>query len=117
MDSHIKAVGIIQILYGALLLVVGLFLFGIIAGSGAASGEREAMFVTGIVGTVLGGFMACLSLPHILAGIGVLKQRNWARILTIILACLSLLQVPFGTAVGAYSLWVLLNDQARPAFA
>jgi hypothetical protein len=117
MDSHIKAVGIIQILYGALLLVVGLFLFGIIAGAGAASGEREAMFVTGIVGTAIGGLMACLSLPHVIAGIGVLKHRNWARVLTIILACLSLLNFPFGTAVGAYSLYVLLNDQARPAFA
>jgi ABC-type spermidine/putrescine transport system permease subunit II len=44
----------------------------------------------------------------IFAGWGLYERRSWARILAIVLAFLSLLHPPFGTAIGAYTLWVLL---------
>ena len=43
-----------------------------------------------------------------LVGWGLLHREPWARICTIILAFLALFNVPFGTALGIYSLWVLL---------
>lgn len=48
----------------------------------------------------------------VLAGWGLLERRPWARMLTIVLGCLSLFDVPFGTALGAYTLWVLLPAQS-----
>jgi hypothetical protein len=43
-----------------------------------------------------------------LAGWGMLQREPWARMLTIVLAFLALFNIPFGTAVGIYTLWVLL---------
>lgn len=117
MDQHVKIVAILSIVFGVLMALLGLLLFGIIAGSGAASGERDAMLVTGIVGTVLGGFLIILSLPAIIGGIGLLKHRQWGRVVIMIVAALSLLNFPFGTAYGAYAIYVLMHDQTKPLFA
>jgi hypothetical protein len=48
--------------------------------------------------------MAALAL---FAGFSLLNRKPWARILTIVLAILSLVKFPVGTALGIYTLWVL----------
>ena len=57
------------------------------------------------------------SVPEVIAGIGLLKRRSWARILAIILAIPDLIQIPIGTAIGIYALWVLLNSETAQLFA
>ena len=42
-----------------------------------------------------------------LVGFGLLRRRPWARPLAIIIGILVLLKFPLGTALGAYTLWVL----------
>ena len=116
MDQHVKTVAILSIIFGALLAFLGLALFGLIAGAGVVSGEQEALIVTGSVGMLVGGLFVTLALPAILGGVGLLKRRNWGRILILIVAALSLLNFPLGTAYGIYAFWVLLNDQTRPLF-
>lgn len=116
MDQHVKIVAILSIVFGALMAFLGLVVFGIIFGAGAASGEKDALLVTGTVGTAVGGLFVLLSLPAIIGGVGLLKRRDWGRILILIVAALSLLNVPFGTAYGIYAFWVLLNDQTRMLF-
>jgi hypothetical protein len=39
---------------------------------------------------------------------GLLQREPWACLLTIVLAFLALFNIPFGTALGVYTLWVLL---------
>jgi hypothetical protein len=51
------------------------------------------------------------------AGWGLLNRRPWARMLTVVLGCFSLFDVPFGTALGIYTLWVLLPAQSEVEFA
>jgi hypothetical protein len=62
------------------------------------------------------GFIAILILAKAAAGFvigwGLLQREPWARILTIILAFLALFNVPFGTALGIYTLWVLLPAES-----
>ena len=43
----------------------------------------------------------------LLVGYSLLTRRPWGRTLAIIVAVLSLLKIPFGTALGIYTLWVL----------
>ena len=74
------------------------------------------MFVTGAVGVAIAGFLIVLSLPGIIAGLGLLKFRPWARILAIIVGALHLLSFPLGTALGVYTLVVLLNNEAPAVF-
>lgn len=117
MLQHVKIVAILSLILGVGMALIGLLLFAIIAGAGAASGEEEAILVTGIVGTAIGGVFVILSLPSTIGGIGLLKRKGWARIVIIIVAALSLLNFPFGTAYGVYSIYVLTHDQTRPLFA
>jgi hypothetical protein len=39
-------------------------------------------------------------------------RASWARTAAIILGILALFHPPFGTALGVYSLWVLLADES-----
>ncbi len=61
--------------------------------------------------------MLLLSIPEIIAGIGLFKLRPWARLLGIILCILNLMNLPFGTAVSIYGLWVLLSGRTDELFA
>ena len=60
--------------------------------------------------------LVVISLPGLIAGIGLLKFRPWARILAIIIGALHLLSFPFGTALGVYTLVVLLNAETPALF-
>ena len=51
-----------------------------------------------------------------MAGWGLLNDKPWARILTIVLSALSLLSVPIGTALGIYGLWVLTHPEVEAQF-
>jgi hypothetical protein len=116
MEQHIKIVAILHIILGILGAVAGVIFLLMMAGAGFASGDRDAALASGTCGLLLGGFLILISIPSILAGVGLQKRKQWARILTIILAILNILNFPIGTAIGAYSLWVLLNDQTKGYF-
>ena len=57
-------------------------------------------------------FVLCKAAGSIISGIGLLQRASWARILTIVVALFSLLNMPLGTALGIYSLWVLLSPNS-----
>jgi hypothetical protein len=51
-----------------------------------------------------------------IAGWGLLHREPWARILSLVLGFISLFHIPFGTAVGVYTLWVLLPAQSEQEY-
>ncbi len=55
-------------------------------------------------------FFSALAL---LAGMGLLTRKSWARKLAIFLGVLCLLKFPVGTALGVYTLWVMASSRAR----
>jgi hypothetical protein len=75
-----------------------------------------AMRITAIVGHSIFTLIAVTSIPGIVAGIGLLKRRPWARIIMIILGILDLPCIPFGTILGIYILWALLKEQTSQLF-
>jgi hypothetical protein len=48
----------------------------------------------------------------LLVGIGLLRRDRWARPLALVVGVLMLLKIPFGTALGIYTLWVLAPMQS-----
>ena len=116
MRQHVPILGWCFIVYHAIVAVIGIVIGAIVSGAGAISGEREAVFITGAVGFGIACLLLVLSLPGIVAGIGLLKFRPWARILAIILGALHLLSFPFGTALGVYALVVLLHNEMATVF-
>jgi hypothetical protein len=122
MDTHVRVLGVLNIVLGALGLLAALIIlaiFGGIAGVVNATGDSDAATAVPIL-AVIGGALSILlllvSAPGIIAGFGLLQHREWARILTIVLSTLNLLNIPFGTALGVYGLWVLLQPQTAALF-
>lgn len=116
MEQHIKIVSIIYIVFGVLGMLAALVIFVLGAGAGLMSGQAEEAVAGGTCGLVIAVIVAVLSLPSLIAGIGLKNRKEWARILTIVLSAINLLNFPLGTAIGGYALWVLLNEQSKPYF-
>lgn len=116
MDKHVSAVAFIHIGFGALGMLVAVFVFLAVAGGGLLSGDLQAIFITSGVATVVAGFLAVTSLPSIIGGVGLLQRKNWARVLILVVAVFDLVNVPIGTAVAVYTFWALLQDETRRMF-
>ena len=124
MDTHVKVLGVLYLVVSGLTLLTALFLVLAIGGVAGivgmtAAGSEEAAVsipILGIAGTALGALLLLLALPGLLAGWGLLSYRPWARILALVLSLLNLLNIPFGTALGIYGLWVLLNKDTERLF-
>ena len=116
MEKHVTILGIIYVAFGVLFLLAAAIVFVAVAGGGLLSGDREAIAITSAVATVVSAFLVLFSLPTLAAGIGVMRHRPWARVLALILGVLNLLNVPFGTILGIYTIWVLMNDDSARIF-
>jgi hypothetical protein len=119
MHQHVTIVGWLHIVANALFLLLGLcgflFFFGI-GFAVAVDGDAVAFPILGTIGLVAALFFAALSLPGILAGYGLLKRQRWGQVLAIVVGFLSLFNFPLGTALGVYTLFVLLQNAADPYF-
>ncbi len=116
MKDHIKIIAWLYIVMGVLGILAALVAFAVIVGGGLISGDQTAIRITTIVALVISGFVVLISIPGILAGIGLLSFKPWARILAIVLALLDLPGFPVGTVLGIYSLWVLLDSESSQLF-
>ena len=113
MEHHIKTLGILFVIWGILSILFGLFIIMLFAMGGIISGEREAMLVLTIIGSIIGGFALITGIPEIMSGVGLLKFKRWSRILAIIMAAINIIDLPFGTALGIYALWVLVKPESE----
>jgi hypothetical protein len=111
-EGQLKAIGIVAIVWGSLLAFIFFILFIFIIGmigidmEGASTGE-------GIFWTLILISAAAYIILHIIAGIGILKHKNWARIILIILAILNIPNVPIGTGLGTWFLIVLFDKKTK----
>lgn len=114
MNTHVKIVGILHLIYGLLLLGLCLALF---LGLGFASsivlvqGDQDTAALLGLLGTGLSGFFAILSLPNLIGGWALLAGKSWGRILVLVLGFIHLIDIPIGTALGIYTIWALLRHE------
>jgi hypothetical protein len=116
--------GWLHIVVSAMLLLIGMLIgmiaFTLLTGIGVASGDPVAIKILGVIG-IAGGLLpalllAVLAIPGIAAGYGLLTRKFWGRVLAIVMGILGLINFPIGTAVGLYTLWVLLQDEAIDYF-
>jgi hypothetical protein len=113
--KHVKILGWVHIVMSSLFLLVGIGLSVFLIFGGLLAGDAEAFGIITIVAIFVGGLLLVLGLPGIAAGVGLLKRKNWGRILALIVGLLGITNIPVGTAVGAYTAYVLLQDTA-PAY-
>jgi len=116
MDKHIDLLGILFIAYNICGALAACIVFVAVVGGGFLSGDEIAIFYTSWVGTAIATLLGVLSVPGLIAAYGLLKRRAWGRYLAMVLGAMHLLAVPFGTALGIYTLWILVQDEAAAQF-
>lgn len=112
---HLRPLAILWFVISAIRMIPGLFLvtlFSTVAGFLPAEVPGFVLWILQVVGFV----WVAIAGIGVVAGWGLLERRPWARMLTIVLGCFGLLEVPFGTALGIYTLWVLLPAEAEVEF-
>ena len=116
-QTHVTILAWINIGFSALIAFIGLFAVLFLTGIGVAAEDPDAARILGFVGLAGAAFLIILALPGLLAGYGLLKQRRWGRFLAIVVAVIDLFEIPIGTAIGVYGLWVLTAEEAGAYFA
>ena len=61
-------------------------------------------------------YQAAFGVAHIVLAWGLFQRQPWARMLGIILGVIALIRVPFGTALGIYTLWVLAPESSAQEY-
>ena len=113
MQKHITILALLHIFYSGFALLAAIIVFLAIVGGGLLSGDADTIGITSIVGTVLAIFLLIVGAPGLIGGIALLYRKSWAWILVFILGCLNLLSVPLGTALGIYTIWVLVQEDTK----
>ena len=109
---HAHLLGILWIAYSAVSLIGGVIsmivshtIFGPLGVHGPPMFVRPLLAAIAVV-------LMVKSAVGMAAGLGLLQRQDWGRILAIVLGVISLINIPFGTALGVYTLWVLLSPGA-----
>jgi len=114
--GHVRLLGIFWLADGALHLFPGFFLLAFFGGHAFHSMIPDFPgFVRGII-QLIGLALVAGSVLALAAGWGLLDRQPWARTLAIVLGVLNLLNLPFGTALGIYTLWVLLPAESEDEY-
>lgn len=122
MERHVNLLGILATLWGALAILVGVSMLLLAAAATAeflapaANRIEFAASLTAAVFVVVGVFVLLWGGAHVWAAVLLRRRRAVGRVLSLALAIVNLLVLPFGTAFGAYALWVLLRDDGRRLF-
>jgi hypothetical protein len=114
--EHIHLLAILWFVDGALLLIPAIVmavLAGVVTAPLAWHGGNNVAFVLvpGIFVILCVVFLISAALRFV-TGWSLLKLEPWGRIFALVMAFLNLLHIPLGTALGVYTLFVLLPDAA-----
>ena len=121
-QQHVHLLGIVWLAMSAFNAVGGIFL--LMLGNVLFPHLREMKDVPSDVPvgflmalfTTLGIIVLAKAALGFFAGWGLMQREAWARVLVLVLAFISLLNIPFGTAIGVYTLWVLLPGQSQQEY-
>ena len=111
--GHVRLLGILWLAISALRLIPGLFLVTL-AGARLFPSDVPT-FVHAVLPAIGLAFLICAGIG-IAIGCGLLARQPWARMLAIIFGAFSLIDIPFGTAIGVYTLWVLLPAESEQEY-
>jgi len=114
--EHLHVLAILWFVDGALLLIPAIIMIVLASVSTVPLARHDVdrfalAFVPGLF-VMLAVLFLVLAALRFVAGWGLLKLEPWARIYAIIMAFLDLIHIPLGTALGVYTLFVLLPDAA-----
>lgn len=113
-EGHLRTLGVLWMVVGGITLVPALILVFlssvvhiVIPFSDAIARDLGPLLML-----VLGASLVFVGAGGLLVGWGLTNHQPWARIAAVVLGVLALFHPPLGTALGIYTLWVLLSNNA-----
>lgn len=117
MKKHVTVVGALQIGFSILWIIGAIVIYFVLSFAKGMIGTDEiAIKVLGFIGIFLPIFIGTIAMLGLIGGIALLSYKQWGRILTIIVSALGCFNIPIGTLVGVYSIWVLMQDDTVKLF-
>lgn len=116
MEKHINVVGVLYIVLSVFSFLGAFTLYFLLRLIGNFSDDYQTNMILTMIANVLAVVLVVLSIPGIIGGIGLIKRKNWARVLVLILSFFNLFHFPLGTAIGIYAIWALLQPEVAAAF-
>jgi len=118
--SHVNLLGLLQLTWGGIGLLLGASLLLLAIGAAAiaripeadplTAGATAGLFVIFATAVALGGWASAW------VGRALRQHRSPGRTGALLLAVMNLFVLPFGTALAIYTFWVLLHNDARVLF-
>jgi hypothetical protein len=124
MGSHVDFVGVLFIVWGLLTTLVGVSTLALGVGAVAlitsasrgGGGGQVAAGLTAAAFTALAVIAILWGSAHVIVGVPLRRHQPWARLVALMLGSVDLLLLPYGTALGVYALYVLLNEKGKQLF-
>jgi hypothetical protein len=115
--DHVRLVGILWMAYSALHVVLGLgaivvaqTVFGGAIHLQGGPPPEVTVWLRPLI-SFFGWLILAKAAAGFFAGWGLLQREDWARTVALVMGFVALLSVPVGTALGVYTLWVLLPSR------
>ena len=118
--THQKILGAVLVAYGALNFTGGIALLASINVVNIFVDEIEVIELVTFVSGFIGGALLLTAIPAIIAGVGCIQEKEWSKILSLIMGVIYLLFFPVGTLIGIYSIWLnaqTIIKEKEPRFA
>ena len=123
MKVHVDFVGLLFIVWGILTALIGLSMLSlgigavaILASTKRTGGVEFAAGLTAAAFAILAIIAVVWGAAHVMVGIPLRRRRPSARLLALTLGAVDVLLLPYGTALGCYAMWVLLNEDGKKLF-
>jgi hypothetical protein len=117
---HVRLVAALFVLWGALTIVIGLSTLalgmGAVAFIASSDTNQVVASLTAAAFTGLGAAAIVWGAIHVGVGASLRRLGPRARLAALMLGTVDVLLLPYGTALGVYTLWVLLNESAKRHF-
>ena len=113
-NRHVRLLAVLWLAMGGLRLVAAatIYMLGQFVLVHVPVPFMPERFFGGIM-TFAASFLLFKAILAFMAGWGLLEYQPWARMFALVMGFLALLLPPVGTALGVYTLWVLLPEQSE----
>jgi len=124
LKRHVDFLSTLYVTWGVIFAFVAVAGFALAGGAFAIAqstgpvhfGSEMAARLTGVTITIISIIALLWAVLHIFVGRQLRKLRPSARLMAIGLAVGNMILFPFGTALGVYAGWVLVNEEGRRLF-
>ena len=119
MKPHVQLLGLLQVAWGGMGLLLAGSLLLLAVGAAAIARTGGDAFTATFTALLFVLFAAALALggwANLWAGRAIRRHRAAGRTGALGLSVVNLFVLPFGTALAIYTFWVLLHDEVRALF-